>query len=135
MWKTSAHPRRAFWVTLLVLVLLAVFLLTFGADSMTRVLCVRNEGRYHLRASYALLDGTETKTVHAITTPDILHVEVETESGSLSIVVTDKKGNLVFSQESIPSSKIDVEIPGDVKLKITADHHKGSFYIHTRELS
>lgn len=70
----------------------------------TRILFSTNEGWYTWSANYALLHGDLTRTIHAEQTPDILYINIETESGEIAITVKDMDGNLIFRRDNIPTS-------------------------------
>ena len=86
-----------------------------------------NEGRSSWSGHYVLLDGTMQKSVYA--DGDTLDVAVETQSGTISIAITDTAGNVIFDEQDIGTESFAVEASGKVVVRITADHHKGSFQI------
>lgn len=137
MSKLPKNSKRAVLITCVCLAVLFISQLFGFANTKTawRIGYFANEGRYHWSAKYHMLDGEMAKTIHAMTEPDILHIEVETISGELSVTVQDKQGNVLSEEKSIPTSAYDVEIPGDVRVTVRADNHKGRLYIHTKELN
>lgn len=95
--------------------------------SATRIGYVGNDGWSSWSASYTLLDGRLQHTIRPET--DTLHIEVQTESGTISIEMKDADGNIIFFKNNIETSSFEVEVSGKVIIKIEADHHKGSFDI------
>ena len=80
-------------------------------------------------ASYLTLDGKLKHTIRPKDTHEALHVEIVTESGSISLEMKDKNGTVIFEQDAIATSTFDVKISGKVVVLIEADHHRGSFDI------
>ena len=95
--------------------------------SATRIAYVGNEGRGSWTGRYHSLDGTMKKWIYPKT--DALHIEVKTDSGAISIEIQDTDGNVIFDQSDIGTASFDVDVSGKVVVRITADHHKGSFSI------
>ena len=100
----------------------------FGTGrSSVRVGYVGHAGRQSWSASYAMLTGRERHTLHP--EGNVLHVEVETESGSISMEMKDGEGSVIFSESDIQTSSFDVETTGKTVITIHADNHKGGFEI------
>lgn len=59
----------------------------------------------------------------------MLHIRVETQSGTISIQVKDKEGNVIFSENDMGTNNFDVEVQGKVSILIEADNHRGGFEI------
>ncbi len=107
---------------------LVISSVAFGTGrSSVRVGYVGYAGRQSWSASYAMLTGRERHTLHP--EGNILHVEVETESGSISMEMKDGEGNVIFSESDIQTSSFDVEAAGKTAITIQADDHKGGFEI------
>ena len=115
----------------IVIAVAAVFLLSnLGIGTLrsaTRIGYVGNEGWSSWSARYTLLDGWLQRTIHPKT--DTLHIEVKTESGTISIQIKDVDGNIIFFETDIETSSFEVEVPDKVVIRVEADHHKGSFDI------
>lgn len=58
-----------------------------------------------------------------------MHVTVETESGIISIEIRDANGNVIFDEDNIGTKTFDVDVSGEVIVRIEADNHKGSFSV------
>lgn len=93
----------------------------------TRVGYTGHEGWRSWSGSYIFLDGTMQKSIHP--KDDVLHVEVETEAGTISIEIKDADGNVIFDESDIGTASFNVDVSGKVTVKIVADNHKGSFSI------
>lgn len=132
-------PKNAKSAILIVVVVLA---LIFGARffgigttrSAVRIGYFGNDGSQRAwSASYLLLSGSLEHTIRPESTDDKLYFEIETRSGSISVSVYDNAGNTVFENNDIKTSTFEVEVPGEVKVHIKADKHRGSFNIKTTE--
>lgn len=60
---------------------------------------------------------------------DVLHIEVRTDSGIISVEIQDADGNIIFDELDIGTSSFNVAVSGKVTVKIVADRHMGSFSI------
>ncbi len=118
-------------IILVIIVVAFVLLLSYlGIGTLrnaTRIGYVGKDGRSSWSASYALLDGRLQHTIRPET--DTLHVDVKTESGTISIEMKDADGKIIFSESNLETSSFEVNVPGKVVVKIEAAHHKGSFDI------
>ncbi len=126
------------WIFSIVTMLIAV-LISFGSiyvtetlgiestRSATRIGYVGTEGWSSWTGRYNSLDGTMKKSIHPKT--DVLHIEVKTDSGTISIEIQDTDGNLIFDEFNIGTASFNVDVPEKVTVKIVADSHKGSFSI------
>lgn len=116
-----------------VLFILAAHALGFNTTrTATRVGYTGHEWLDSWSGKYINLDGTMSKTIHTDSEPDTIRVEIVTESGSISITMTDPNGNVVFEKSDIETSNFDVDVSEKVKVKIEADNHKGSFSITSK---
>lgn len=80
-------------------------------------------------ASYNLMSGRMKHTIKPTDSQNTLHIEAVTNSGSLSIKITDTDKNIIFDEENIKTGSFDVSISGNASVVIKADKHKGSFDI------
>lgn len=121
--------------TLLILVgvlVLVGFLYFSGFGSFRsniRLGWVEHKNTDHWTARYSYLNGFCEGKLTTTESPDVLHVEIDTEKGSVQIEIKNADGNFVFSKEVIDTSSFDVEVPGSAMIRITADGHKGGFDI------
>ena len=115
-------------VAVIVVAILATNFFGIGTQrSAVRVGFVNKGGWRSWSASYTLLDGWLEHTIRPES--DLLHVEVETESGTISIEMKDADGGIVFSEGNIETSSFEVQVPQKVVIRVDADHHKGGFSI------
>ena len=117
---------------LLTAVILGIVLLLgiFGFGSVrsgVRIGYVGKEGRSSWSGQYLSLDGFMKKTLHP--KGDRLHMEVETDSGSLSIEIKDSLGNVMFDEDDIGTQSFDFPVSGKVSIRIDANRHQGGFWI------
>lgn len=116
-----------------VLIAVCVFLLLFFSGSSLRSgirLGFSEHGtRSEWTAHYQRLDGTMRKTIYPSEDASSYLISVDTKKGSLSIVLTEKDGDIVFSETNIASGTYLVTLTKAVKTVITADGHRGSFSI------
>ena len=113
-------------------VLLLLFAFTSGiatSGSGLRVGWVENNSLNKWTANYAFFDGTRQRIVNADGNPAVLMADITTTSGDFGMTVTDEQGNVLFSQQGIETSTLELDIPGKVTVKITGDDHKGSFLL------
>lgn len=107
---------------------------TAGATySGIRMGCVQQYTLQEWSASYRRLDGTMSKTIYPQSGSDAYIIEVETTQGTLSIEMTDRTGNVVFSAGDMQSGAYEVTISGTTRVKITGKDHAGSFSISTAD--
>lgn len=82
-------------VAIIVVAILATNLFGIGTQrSAVRIGFVNKGGWRNWSASYTLLDGWLEHTIRPES--DLIHVEVETESGTISIEMKDANGEIVF---------------------------------------
>ena len=125
-------PKAA--ILFVVIIIAAIFLLSsLGIGTLRsgiRVGYVGHDSLSNWSASYFWLLGRLQHTIYPET--DTLHVEVKTESGTISIEMKDADGNVIFSENNIGTSSFEVKVSGKVVIKIEADQHKGGFGISSR---
>lgn len=80
-------------------------------------------------ANYLLWDGWKQRTIRPTTQPATLHITVQTDAGECSLRISTPNEETVFEKEDIQTSSFDVEVPGKVTVRITANHHKGGFSV------
>ena len=125
-------PKNAKRMILMIPVAVVVFFLVLRVGSgsfrsAVRIGYVGSEGRSSWSGSYRSLDGKMWKNIHP--EGDMLHIRVETQSGTISIQVKDKEGNVIFSENDMGTNNFDVEVQGKVSVLIEADNHRGGFEI------
>ena len=128
-WKEFA------WI-LVVLVVIGVWFAvsagtgSFNTGSGLKVGWREQTERNSWQASYAYYDGWRQQTLNRNGEAETLYGEVVTESGGLSITVTDGEGNTLFSRENMESDSFEIPITGKTGVRITADGHKGGISLH-----
>lgn len=132
--KTVRKPFIFSIVTILIVILISlgsVFLTqTLGIESTrsaTRIGYVGNEGYSSWNGKYTSLNGTMKKSIHPKT--DMLHIEVKTDAGVISIEIQDADGNVIFDEYDIGTASFNVAVPGKVVVRVIAESHKGSFSV------
>ena len=58
-----------------------------------------------------------------------LNVVVETDEGTIDIIIEDAKGNVIFEKENVGSESFEIEVSRQYKVRLEMEEHKGSFYI------
>lgn len=96
--------------------------------SATRIGYIGNNGWDNWSGAYELLDGKMRRTLH-FGSNKYINLETITESGTLSIEMHDKSGNILFSKSDIGSAEHTISVDGDVVVTISANKHSGSFSI------
>ncbi len=77
------------------------------------------------KASYISLDGTLTKNMNF--KQGNVKVEIVTEFGSISLEITDANGDVLYRGNNLSSCSFTVATGKNVKIKINAKNHEGSF--------
>lgn len=115
------------FIVLLNLVVFGVLALTGRLESRsgTRIGYVGTATNSEWAGKYVLVNGKMSKSFSP-KNGEIL-VEVVTESGSISMEITDVDGNKVYSGKDIETCSFSVMTDKDVNIKLSFDNHKGSF--------
>ena len=90
---------------------------------------VGNETPAKWNGTYHSLHGTMKKNMNIKS--GALVLEFTTESGNLSVQVLDDHKNVVLEQAQVGNQTLQLPVDGRVTVILTADHHKGSFSIHS----
>ena len=137
--KMKYKPKNAKSAILIVVIVLALIFAArfFGigtARSALRIGYVGNDAsQKEWSASYLLLSGSLEHTIRPESAPGKLYFEIKTSSGSISVAIRDASGNTVFEKDDIETSTFEVEVPGDVRVSVKGDGHRGSFKVTTAE--
>lgn len=133
-YKSKSFKSTALIIVIVVALIAAANFLGIGTmSSATRIGYVSTDGLRSWTAKYSMLDGKLKHTIYPKDTQGTIHVEVVTESGSISIEMKDADGKVIFDEDDIATSSFDVNISGKVVIHIEADKHKGSFSIEATE--
>jgi len=73
---------------------------------------------------YVRLDGTAAKSFQA---DGEIQASIQTDEGSLSLIVTDSDGEEIFRRENIETSQFVISAQGRVTMRLEAQAHAGSF--------
>lgn len=86
---------------------------------------VENTTSNSWEAHYASLQGNSSTVLNVKS--GILDVSITTESGSISIEITDMDGNNLYRGNNLETCSFSVGANGKVKISIDAEKHSGSF--------
>ena len=131
--KEYKNKVRKLWIFAIAAAVVMAVLVTASAifaddlGSYTTIGYVGNKGLSSWSGKYAMLDGTMKKTIRPKN--DELRIDVETESGEISIEICDSDGDVIFDESDMQTGSYSVSAPEKVKVKIEADKHKGRFSI------
>lgn len=100
-------------------------------SSGTTFMCVSNQTSESFSMSYEQFDGMKQYRLKTRQDHTTVRVDVETESGSLSVKVTaaDGRDELTYVAENLQTGSYAFEVPnaGKYTVTVTADEHSGSF--------
>lgn len=80
-------------------------------------------------AEYSFMDGYMQRTLRTTDNVDGITIVVETEEGSIAVKIKDDEGNVIFSEQDMETGTYEIEIVGKYAVRVTAEEHKGGFYI------
>lgn len=100
-----------------------------SSSSAWRIGYIGNNGWDSWSGHYELLDGKMRRTLH-FKEPQDIAFKVETESGTLSVEIKDKTGNVIFSQSDVGTISRSISVDGNIVVTLSAEKHKGSFSIN-----
>lgn len=133
--KTKDTRKSIFSILSFVVILLIALMITRGifrlgtnsTFSGTKTEYSGEEDKGNWSGNYRSLNGTMRKKIDPET--NTLHIQVETNSGTLSIEITDKENQEIFTATCNKTESFEVTVSGKVTVKIKAEHHSGSFSI------
>ncbi len=120
----------SFIVILLIALVIIRGILRLGTSSTfsgTRTGYSSEEDRGNWSANYHSINGTLRKKIDPET--NMLSIQVETKSGTLTIEIMDKEDKEIFTATCDKTESFEVEVSEEVIVKIKAEHHSGSFSI------
>ena len=104
-----------------------------SSSSATKVGFVSNETKTEWSASYVKLDGRLEKTFKPDGDKTTLILEFSTDDGELDYYVFDENGQADPNEEEynevVGNGSWEVEIDGEVTVRLEARNHKGSYSI------
>ena len=95
----------------------------------TRVGSIEHATKTEWTIEYMFCDGFMQRTMKTAEDENEINVVVETEEGTIGIVITDKEGNVIFDEKNIQTGNYKVEVTGKYKVRVEMEDHKGGFHI------
>ena len=95
----------------------------------TRVGSIEHATKTEWTIEYMFCDGFMQRTMKTAEGENEINVVVETEEGTIGIVITDKEGNVIFDEKNIQTGNYKVEVTGKYKVRVEMEDHKGGFHI------
>ena len=112
------------------IVLLCVMNMGSGNVEMAlRVGNVEQSTRTSWTAHYMFCDGYMQRIMWLPDEAENVNVVVETEEGTIDVLIEDAKGNVIFEKENVGSESFEIEVSRQYKVRLEMEEHKGSFYI------
>ena len=102
---------------------------TGNVEMAFRVGNIERSTRTSWSAEYMFCDGFMQRIMWLPDEADNLNVVVETEEGTIDIIIEDAKGNVIFEKENIGSESFEIEVSRQYQVRLEMEEHKGSFYI------
>lgn len=114
-------------VTVAAIIFCVWFMLHITADGhgIRMMFVAESQSRGYWSCHYRSCNGQQEKRFYP--TGARLHIETETESGSLSIEVRDEDGAVIFQKEDVGTDTYHVDVSGPVTIGIKAEDHRGGF--------
>lgn len=128
--RISAASKKKGIVTAIIVVIMVIFLYTTGVLSIGSGIKFgwkENIGNDEWKASYWYFTGTREKELDIPKKNGTLHLNIKTSSGKISVKIIENDGEVLFSKDNIKSMEKTLFINGNVKIKVTAKGHRGSF--------
>ena len=129
------RKRRRFFVMkkiVLAFLIVLIAVCSFGCIRTTghyrTTMCISNQTNTSFSMQYDSLDGEKTYTFD-VDAGTVLDVKFVTEKGTLTCVVTDKKGKEYYRNDEVQTEDLTIKLDdkGTYSVAITAKKHKGSF--------
>ncbi|MCR5249263.1 MAG: hypothetical protein K6E50_01510 [Lachnospiraceae bacterium] len=128
--KKKIDPKLMIPIMLAILAVIIVLkLIGIGPfNSGIRLGFAGSAGLHDFKASYLKISGTFSDTLFASDGSSSVHGEIETESGSLSVRISDISGETVFFEKEISGSEsFDVPAEGRVRITLKTEAHSGKY--------
>lgn len=118
---------------MLVLGLLCICLLGGGRSrSAVQLMYTETVDRHHWSAQYQYFDGWMQHSLTPAQEGQSLQIQGMTQSGRLSVQVTDQEGRTLFEQQELKNGLYTIPVQGRVKVRLTGESHQGGFWIGYR---
>ena len=116
-------------ILILLMILKAFGFLGIGTlNSGIRMGFVGNDSIHKFKGTYHSITGTFTHSLSPSKDSHNIHCEIQSKSGSLYVVISEKEsGNVIFEQEISKDAEFDVAAEGKVKITLTTQGHEGSY--------
>lgn len=114
---------------LITLAMLVLMLFTVTGCEFTRtVMSVSKENSTGFSMSYKKFSGTKSYTLR-VKQPGAMVLDIESESGTLNVCVTDSDKNVIYEANNIATGSYIIELPesGNYTVKMMAEDHRGSY--------
>ena len=122
--------RKVLWILVMVAF---IWIMTAGgigtSRSGMRICYIENTTRNEWNAEYALLDGYMQRTMWTAKDADGITIVIDSEEGNLTVEIKDAEKNVIFSQKNMETGTYEVEASGKYIVCVTAEEHRGGFYI------
>jgi hypothetical protein len=113
---------------ILAIVLIVKFVFGAGFNSGTRIGFAGNSTFHKYAGSYVSISGTFSHTLFPSKGASAVLCEIKTESGDLTVTVTDQKTKEVIFEKTFSGDEtFEVPAEGKVNITLTTKKHKGSY--------
>lgn len=118
----------------IVIIVGSVLLLVLGMGSgnvemATRIGSIEKSTRTSWSCSYRFCDGYMQRVLWLPEKAENINVMVETEEGTIDVIIEDASGNVIFEKENVGSESFEIEVSRQYKVRLEMEEHKGSFVI------
>lgn len=131
--EKSAFTMKKMLLTLAVITgIVLLYVMNIGSGNVEMALRVGNveqSTRTSWTARYMFCDGYMQRIMWLPDEAENLNVVVETEEGTIDVMIEDAKGNVIFEKENVGSESFEIEVSRQYKVRLEMEEHKGSFYI------
>ena len=78
-------------------------------------------------ADYAYFTGSQTSNLQGLNTK--LNIDVETDEGSLEILLKDADDKIIFSKTTSETTSFSIDVPEKVIVAVSGKEHDGGFTV------
>ena len=130
--KSTFTMRKMLLTLVLIAGIVVLYVMNMGSGNVEMALRVGNieqSTRTSWTARYMFCDGYMQRIMWLPDEAENLNVVVETDEGTIDIIIEDAKGNVIFEKENVGSESFEIEVSRQYKVRLEMEEHKGSFYI------
>lgn len=130
--EQTSGAKKVLGTVAVIAVIIVVFATGIGSGRVelaTRVGSREQSTRTSWSATYMYCDGFMQRTMWLPDEAENLNIVVETEEGTIGIIIEDEKGNTIFEKEHVGSESFEIEVSRQYTVRLEMEEHKGSFYI------